>query len=138
MPPNASNAPALDGVATAHYPESVKLRIGPPRPALLLRIRPIIRFLLFCGTAIPLIAQPTVAAEESGIVLVDAGRPKAVIVWDAKAADDPFFEELQPYFEDYLPWAIGNWAAIAILGLYGATKFTMAPRLREDETQAGS
>jgi len=38
----------------------------------------------------------------------------------------------------YLPWAIGNYAAIAILALYGFTKFTMAPRVRDDETQAGS
>jgi Na+/H+ antiporter NhaC len=38
----------------------------------------------------------------------------------------------------YLPWAIGNYLAIAILALYGATKFTMAPKVREDETQAGS
>jgi NhaC family Na+:H+ antiporter len=42
-----------------------------------------------------------------------------------------------PVFQ-YLPWAIGNWAAIFILAAYGYTKFTMAPRLREDETQAGS
>jgi len=38
----------------------------------------------------------------------------------------------------YLPWAIANYAAIFILALYGATKFTMAPKIREDETQAGS
>jgi NhaC family Na+:H+ antiporter len=38
----------------------------------------------------------------------------------------------------YLPWAIANYAAIGILGLYGFTKFTMAPRVRDDETQAGS
>jgi len=38
----------------------------------------------------------------------------------------------------YLPWAIGNWAAIFIPGLYGAAKFTMAPKIRDDETQAGS
>ena len=38
----------------------------------------------------------------------------------------------------YLPWAIGNYAAIAILGLYGATRFTMAPKIRDDETQPGS
>jgi NhaC family Na+:H+ antiporter len=38
----------------------------------------------------------------------------------------------------YLPWAIGNYAAIFILGLYGFTKFTMAPKIREDETQPGS
>jgi NhaC family Na+:H+ antiporter len=38
----------------------------------------------------------------------------------------------------YLPWAIANYAAIIILGLYGLTGFTMAPRTREDETQPGS
>jgi NhaC family Na+:H+ antiporter len=38
----------------------------------------------------------------------------------------------------YLPWAIGNYAAIVILAAYGYAKFTMAPRIREDETQAGS
>jgi NhaC family Na+:H+ antiporter len=38
----------------------------------------------------------------------------------------------------YLPWAIANYAALFILALYGATKFTMAPKIREDETQAGS
>jgi NhaC family Na+:H+ antiporter len=38
----------------------------------------------------------------------------------------------------YLPWAIANWAAIFILGLYGFTGFTMAPKIREDETQIGS
>jgi len=38
----------------------------------------------------------------------------------------------------YLPWAIANYAAIFILALYGATKFTMAPKILEDETQAGS
>jgi len=38
----------------------------------------------------------------------------------------------------YLPWAIGNWAAIFILTIYGYSGFTMAPRIREDETQSGS
>jgi len=38
----------------------------------------------------------------------------------------------------YAPWAIANYAAIVILAFYGATKFTMAPKIREDETQAGS
>ncbi|MBM3310357.1 MAG: Na+/H+ antiporter NhaC [Candidatus Aminicenantes bacterium] len=42
-----------------------------------------------------------------------------------------------PVFE-YAPWAIGNWAALFILGAYGYANITMAPRLREDETQAGS
>jgi NhaC family Na+:H+ antiporter len=38
----------------------------------------------------------------------------------------------------YLPWAIMNYVAVIILGLYGFTKFTMAPKIREDETQIGS
>jgi len=38
----------------------------------------------------------------------------------------------------YLPWAIANYAAIFILGLYGFTGFTMASKIRDDETQAGS
>jgi NhaC family Na+:H+ antiporter len=42
-----------------------------------------------------------------------------------------------PVFK-YLPWAIGNWAALFILGAYGFSKFTMAPKVREDETLAGS
>jgi len=39
---------------------------------------------------------------------------------------------------NYLPWAISNYAAIFILALYGITRFTMAPKIRDDETQAGS
>lgn len=38
----------------------------------------------------------------------------------------------------YLPWAIMNYAAVIILAIYGFTKFTMAPKIREDETQIGS
>jgi NhaC family Na+:H+ antiporter len=38
----------------------------------------------------------------------------------------------------YLPWAIMNYAAVAVLALYGVTGFTMAPRIRDDETQIGS
>ncbi|NIM91013.1 MAG: Na+/H+ antiporter NhaC [Candidatus Aminicenantes bacterium] len=38
----------------------------------------------------------------------------------------------------YLPWAIMNYASVAILAVYGFTKFTMAPKIREDETQIGS
>ena len=38
----------------------------------------------------------------------------------------------------YLPWAIMNYAAVIILALYGFTRFTMAPKVREDETQIGS
>jgi len=38
----------------------------------------------------------------------------------------------------YLPWAVMNYTAVVILAIFGFTKFTMAPRIREDETQAGS
>ena len=38
----------------------------------------------------------------------------------------------------YLPWAIMNYASVFILAIYGFTKFTMAPKIREDETQIGS
>ena len=38
----------------------------------------------------------------------------------------------------YLPWAFMNYVSVVILAIYGFTKFTMAPRVREDETQAGS
>jgi NhaC family Na+:H+ antiporter len=42
-----------------------------------------------------------------------------------------------PTFE-YLPWAIMNYASVIILAIYGFTGFTMAPRIKEDETQVGS
>jgi NhaC family Na+:H+ antiporter len=38
----------------------------------------------------------------------------------------------------YLPWAFMNYLSVAMLALFGFTKWTMAPRKREDETQAGS
>lgn len=38
----------------------------------------------------------------------------------------------------YLPWAIMNYAAVVILAIFGFTKFTMSPKIREDETQIGS
>jgi NhaC family Na+:H+ antiporter len=38
----------------------------------------------------------------------------------------------------YLPWAFMNYLSVGMLVLFGFTKFTMAPRIREDETQAGS
>jgi len=39
---------------------------------------------------------------------------------------------------EYLPWAIMNYAAVVILVIFGFTGFTMAPKIREDETQVGS
>jgi len=38
----------------------------------------------------------------------------------------------------YLPWAIMNYTSVFILAVFGFTKFTMAPKIREDETQIGS
>lgn len=38
----------------------------------------------------------------------------------------------------YLPWAVMNYAAVVILAIFGFTKFTMSPKIREDETQIGS
>ena len=38
----------------------------------------------------------------------------------------------------YLPWAFMNYLSVVILALFGFTEWTMAPRVREDETQAGS
>ena len=38
----------------------------------------------------------------------------------------------------YLPWAFMNYLSVGMLVLFGFTKWTMAPRRREDETQPGS
>jgi NhaC family Na+:H+ antiporter len=38
----------------------------------------------------------------------------------------------------YAPWAFMNYVSVVILAIYGFTKFTMAPKIREDETQIGS
>ncbi|MEN6561330.1 MAG: Na+/H+ antiporter NhaC [Acidobacteriota bacterium] len=38
----------------------------------------------------------------------------------------------------YLPWAFMNYLSVGMLILFGFTGWTMAPRKREDETQAGS
>ena len=38
----------------------------------------------------------------------------------------------------YAPWAIMNYMAVIILALFGFTKWTMSPKIREDETQIGS
>ncbi len=38
----------------------------------------------------------------------------------------------------YLPWAIMNYISVVILVVFGFTGWTMAPKIREDETQVGS
>ncbi|MCK7474301.1 MAG: hypothetical protein MZV49_13680 [Rhodopseudomonas palustris] len=37
----------------------------------------------------------------------------------------------------YLPFAFMNYFSVLLLVLYGCTGFTMARRMREDETQVG-
>ncbi len=39
---------------------------------------------------------------------------------------------------EYLPWAFMNYLSVAVLLFFGATGLTMAPRIRDDETQPGS
>lgn len=38
----------------------------------------------------------------------------------------------------YLPWAFMNYLSVVMLVVFGFTGWTMAPRVRDDETQAGS
>lgn len=38
----------------------------------------------------------------------------------------------------YVPWAVMNWLSVLVLVLFGFTGMTMAPRVRDDETQIGS
>jgi NhaC family Na+:H+ antiporter len=38
----------------------------------------------------------------------------------------------------YLPWAFMNYLSVVMLVIFGFTKWTMAPRVRDDETQPGS
>ena len=68
--------------------------------------------------------------EESGAIIVP------LIPWSMAGAYITGTIGVSP--ATYLPWAIMNYAAVIILALYGFTGFTMAPKIREDETQIGS
>jgi NhaC family Na+:H+ antiporter len=68
--------------------------------------------------------------EESGAIIVP------LIPWSMAGAYITGAIGVSP--ATYLPWAIMNYAAVIILALYGFTGFTMAPKIREDETQIGS
>lgn len=68
--------------------------------------------------------------EESGAIIVP------LIPWSMAGAFITGTIGVSPV--TYLPWAIMNYAAVIILTLYGFTGFTMAPKIREDETQIGS
>jgi NhaC family Na+:H+ antiporter len=38
----------------------------------------------------------------------------------------------------YLPWAVMNYVSVLILAIFGFTGFSMAPKIRDDETEIGS
>ncbi len=68
--------------------------------------------------------------EESGAIIVP------LIPWSMAGAFITGTIGVSP--ATYLPWAIMNYAAVIILAIFGFTGFTMAPKIREDETQIGS
>jgi len=68
--------------------------------------------------------------EESGAIIVP------LIPWSMAGAFITGAIGVSPV--TYLPWAIMNYAAVIILALFGFTGFTMAPKIRDDETQIGS
>ena len=68
--------------------------------------------------------------EESGAIIVP------LIPWSMAGAFITGTIGVSP--ATYLTWAIMNYTAVIILALYGFTGFTMAPKIREDETQIGS
>jgi Na+:H+ antiporter, NhaC family len=68
--------------------------------------------------------------EESGGIIVPLIPWSMAGVYISGALGVPTFS--------YLPWAFMNYLSVAMLILFGFTKWTMSPRRREDETQAGS
>jgi len=68
--------------------------------------------------------------EESGAIIVP------LIPWSMAGVYITATLEVSTF--TYLPWAIMNYTAVLILAVFGFTKFTMAPKIREDETQIGS
>jgi NhaC family Na+:H+ antiporter len=69
-------------------------------------------------------------AEESGAIIVPLIPWSMAGVYITGTIGVPTFS--------YLPWAIMNYASVVILAIFGFTGFTMAPRIREDETHIGS
>ena len=68
--------------------------------------------------------------EESGAIIVPLIPWSMAGVYITGTLEVPTFS--------YAPWAIMNYAAVIILAIFGFTKFTMAPKIREDETHIGS
>ena len=69
-------------------------------------------------------------AEESGAIIVPLIPWSMAGVYITGTIGVPTFS--------YLPWAIMNYVSVIILAVFGFTGFTMAPRIREDETHIGS
>jgi len=68
--------------------------------------------------------------EESGAIIVPLIPWSMAGVYITGTLEVPTFS--------YAPWAIMNYLAVIILAVFGFTKWTMAPKIREDETQIGS
>lgn len=68
--------------------------------------------------------------EESGAIIVPLIPWSMAGVYITATLDVPTYS--------YLLWAFMNYIAVVILAIFGFTKFTMAPKIREDETQIGS
>ena len=68
--------------------------------------------------------------EESGAIIVPLIPWSMAGVYITGTLEVPTFT--------YAPWAIMNYVAVIILAIFGFTKWTMAPKIREDETQIGS
>jgi len=68
--------------------------------------------------------------EESGAIIVPLIPWAMAGVYITATLEVPTFS--------YAPWAFMNYLAVVILAIFGFTKWTMAPKIREDETQIGS
>jgi NhaC family Na+:H+ antiporter len=68
--------------------------------------------------------------EESGAIIVPLIPWAMAGVYITATLEVPTFA--------YAPWAFMNYLAVIILAVFGFTKWTMAPKIREDETQIGS
>lgn len=85
----------------------------------------------------PIYKQKKLAAKNLSRLIEEAG---AIIVplipWSMAGVYITGTIGVSPF--TYLPWAIMNYLSVFILILFGFTGWTMAPKIREDETQIGS
>jgi NhaC family Na+:H+ antiporter len=68
--------------------------------------------------------------EESGAIIVPLIPWSMAGVYITGAIGVPTFS--------YLPWAVMNYVSVLILAIFGLTGFSMAPKIRDDETEIGS